>query len=94
MGILITILYYAIWWVPILAFSAPIIWTIIYYVWYLDYKERREVESWERISKFFSENADKYPEAAAGFGMAKFWSSRQGYDLMCKIKEAEYYGSP
>lgn len=90
----IAILYYAVWWVPILAFSTPIIWTIVYYAWYADYKERKEVECWERLSKFFAENADKYPEAAASFGMARFWSSPRGYDVMHKIKTAEYYCSP
>ena len=91
MTILIVILSYAIWWLPILMFSAPIIWTIVYYAWYLDYKERKEVESWERIEKFFAKNADKYPDAASSFGMARFWSIPKGYDAMHRIKTAEYY---
>lgn len=59
--------------------------------WYFGYKARKEAESWERISKFFDENADKYPEAAASFGMARFWASPKGYDTMHKIKTVEYY---
>lgn len=70
----------------------PIIWTIIYFSWYVDYKERKETECWERISKFFTEHLDEYPEAAASWGMACFWHSQQGYDTMYKIKEAEFYG--
>lgn len=91
MRILIVILYYAIWWVPILALSAPVIWTIIYYAWYVDYKERKEAECWERINQFFTENADKYPDAAISFGMVRFWASPKGYDTMHRIKTAEYY---
>lgn len=72
-------------------FSAPIIWTIIYYAWYIDYKERKEAARWERISNFFAKHQDKYPEAAASFGMAGFFASKQGYDMMHRIKEAEYY---
>ncbi len=91
MNILIVILYYAIWWVPILMFSTPIIWTIVYYVWYVGYKERKEAESWERIGRFFAENIDKYPDAAISFSMARFWASPKGYDTMHRIKKAEYY---
>ena len=80
---LLTILEYAVWWVPILMLSAPIVWTIIYWNWYVDYKERKETERWERISKFF---AEEYP-----VGLARFWASPKGYDLMYKIKEAEFY---
>jgi len=91
MKILLLILEYINWWLPILLFSTPIIWTIIYYYWYLDYKERKEAECWDRISKFFAKNADKYPEAAEAFGAARFWASNDGYETMHKIKTAEYY---
>ncbi len=69
------LLEYMVWWLPIFMFSAPIIWTILYYAWYADYKERKEAKCWERISKFFAENLDKYPDAAASFGMAEFFAS-------------------
>ena len=91
MSILIAILDYAVWLVPIVMFSAPIVWTIVYYAWYLDYKDRKEAASWELISKFFTEHAEEYPDAAASFGMAEFYASPQGYDMVHRIKEAEYY---
>ena len=86
----ILILDYMIWLLPVLAFSSPILWAFIYHYWYYDYRIRKEAESWERINKFFAENADKYPEAAVSFDMARFWASPQGYDAMYQIKKAEY----
>ena len=94
MKVLILILEYINWWFPILALSAPVLWAFIYHYWYYDYRKRKEAESWERINKFFAENADKYPEAAAFFGMARFWASPQGYDAMYQIKKAEYAQAP
>ena len=84
------ILEYVNWWLPVLAFSSPIIWAIVYHNWYKYYKERKEAESWERISKFFNEHQEQYPDAAASFGMARFWASPGGYNLMHKIKTVEY----
>ena len=84
------ILEYIHWWFPILALSTPIIWAVIYHVWYVKYREQKEKERWERIQKFFDENADKYPEAAKSFQLARFWASKDGYDLMHTIKTAEY----
>lgn len=88
---LLTILEYMIWWLPILMLLTPVVWTIIYYSWYVDYKEKKEVECWERINRFFAKNADKYPEAATSFGMARFWHSQSGHSMMRKIKEAKFY---
>jgi len=76
---------------PILAFSAPFLWAIVYHNWYKYYRERKIAERWERISKFFAEHQEQYPEAAATFNMARFWSSSDGYDLMHRAKTAEYH---
>jgi hypothetical protein len=84
------ILEYINWWLPILVLSAPIVWTIIYYAWYIDYKEKREELAWERIAQFFNENADKYPEAATSFGVARFLASDEGREVMYQVKKAEY----
>ena len=90
MAVIFYILEYITWWFPIFCLLSPVIWAIIYHNWYKYYKERKSAERWERLSKFFVENADKYPEAATSFRMAKFHASPQGYDLMHKIKKAEY----
>lgn len=90
MSILYKILEYSIWWVPILAMSSPIIWTVIYHSWYVGYRERKQKERWERIIAFFTKHGDKYFDAAASFGVAKFWASNEGYKTMRRIKKAEY----
>ena len=90
MIVLYKILEYSIWWFPILCLSAPVIWAIIYHCWYYDYKQRKSEERWERIAAFFAKHRDKYPEAAASFGAARFWASKDGYKTMHGIKKAEY----
>jgi hypothetical protein len=91
MILLAWIYYYAILGFIVFLLAIPIALLLTNTRWYIRYKERKEAERWERISKFFAENADKYPDAAISFEMAKFWASPQGYDTMHKIKEAEYY---
>jgi len=89
--ILIVVLEYITWWLPIFCLSLPIIWAFVYHYWYFDYKKRQNEARWKRLGEFFARNADKYPEAAGLFGLAKFWESKEGYDTMHTIKKAEYY---
>ena len=90
MRIIYIVLEYITWWFPILCFSLPVIQTIIYYAWYVDYKKRKEEARWQRIEAFFTKNVNKYPDAAVSFKKARFWASPKGYDLMHKIKTIEY----
>ena len=87
------ILEYAILLYIIALCLVPVVLVFLSTPWYINYKERKELESWEIIGKFFEENADEYPDAAISFGMARFWASKTGYNTMYKIKEAEYYGN-
>ena len=80
------LLEYITWWVPLLALLSPVIWAIIYHNWYKHYRQRKQDESWERIGAFFAKHSAKYPDAAASFGMAKFWASEQGDKPMYRIK--------
>lgn len=91
MSIFLLILECVIWCYIAFLLAIPVLLVAKDTKWYIEYKKRKEAESWERISKFFAENADKYPEAAISFGMARFWASPQGYDTMYKIKMTEYY---
>lgn len=88
--ILYVILSYITWWFPILVFSLPFVWAIIYHNWYKYYRERKIAARWERLGAFFAKYGDKYPEAAASFCMARFWASPQGHDTMYHIKKSEY----
>lgn len=90
MEILFVILEHITWWFPALALSAPIIWAIIYHCWYVDYKKKKDTERAKRLDAFFVKYANKYPEAATSWGIAKFWASPQGHDVMREIKTVEY----
>ena len=77
-------------WLPIIALSLPCLWAVIYHNWYYDWRKRKERERWERLARFFAKNSEKYPDAAASFGMARFFASEGGRDLMYKIKQQEF----
>ena len=60
--------------VVLVALAVPCVWCAVANLTYEWRKHRRQERiqlSWDRLSRFFSENADRYPEAAVSFFRAK-----------------------